>query len=92
MKLQIVADDGSIQGWFVSFLVTGIRLCMFLGSYFSPGMLDTEQKIGGSFTAFALTSVASWFAYKIIRPATDPQRRAEIPCDHREVEQAHFEN
>jgi hypothetical protein len=71
MKIKIITDDGSIQGWFVSFLITFLRLTIYVLSYFVSGLVDVEQKVGGSFTAFSLTSVGSWFAYKIIKPITN---------------------
>ena len=71
MKLKILADDGSIQGWFVSFLITFLRLGVYIASYVSPALAEVELKIGASFTTFSLTSVGSWFAYKLIKPITE---------------------
>ena len=71
MKLKPIGEDGAIQGWFVSFLLTFFRLTIFVGAYFHPKILDAEMKIGPAFTTFVLTSVGSWFAYKVIKPITE---------------------
>jgi hypothetical protein len=70
MKIKIISDDGSIQGWFVSFLITFLRLGIYVANYLVPGFSDTEQKIGPAFTSFCLLSVGSWFTYKIVKPLT----------------------
>jgi len=70
MKLQIVGDDGSIQGWSVSLLITICRISIFVMAYFMPSVAEVEMKIGAGFTTFALTSVGSWFAYKVFKPLT----------------------
>lgn len=68
MKLKILSDDGAIQGWVVSFIITACRMGMFIAAYFVPSIAETEIKIGAGFTTFALTSVGSWFAYRVARP------------------------
>jgi Sec-independent protein secretion pathway component TatC len=42
-----------------------------VASYVSPALAEVELKIGASFTTFSLTSVGSWFAYKIVKPLTE---------------------
>ncbi len=71
MKLKIIADDGSIQGWFVSFLITFLRLGVYVASYVSPELVKVETQIGAGFTTFSLTSVGSWFAYKLVKPVVE---------------------
>ena len=71
MKIKIIADDGSVQGWFVSFLITFLRLGVYVASYVSPELAKVEMQVGASFTTFSLTSVGSWFAYKIVKPLTE---------------------
>ena len=75
MKLKIIGDDGSIQGWFVAFLITFLRLMVYVANYFIPGLAETEQKVGSSFTSFSLLSVASWFGYKVVKPLTGGDSR-----------------
>ncbi len=70
MKIKVIADDGSIQGWFVAFLITFLRLAVYVANYVAPGLAETEQKVGAGFTTFCLASVGSWFTYKIIKPLT----------------------
>jgi len=70
MKLKIIADDGSIQGWFVAFLITFLRLVVYVANYFIQGLPEIEAKVGSSFTSFCLLSVGSWFGYKIVKPLT----------------------
>lgn len=81
MKIKIISDDGSIQGWFVSFLVTFLRLGIYVVDYFVPTFANVEQKVGTAFTSFCLLSVGSWFTYKIVKPLTsvgiDSQRGGE---------------
>lgn len=71
MKIKIIADDGSVQGWFVSFLITFLRLGVYIASYVSPELAKVETQIGAGFTTFSLTSVGSWFAYKVIKTAQE---------------------
>jgi Sec-independent protein secretion pathway component TatC len=71
VKIKIIADDGSVQGWFVSFLITFLRLGVYIASYVSPELANVEVKIGAGFTTFSLASVGSWFAYKIVKPLTE---------------------
>jgi len=71
LKLKILADDGSIQGWSVSFLITFLRLGVYVASYVFPELAKVEVQVGAGFTAFSLTSVGSWFAYKLIKPITE---------------------
>lgn len=62
-KLQIV-KDGSIQGWFVSFLITIITLAAFIGSMVSDNISDRFAKVGGSWAAIVIGQFTAWLAYR----------------------------
>jgi hypothetical protein len=71
MKMKLITDDGQIQGSYVSLFLTLARITTFILSYFMPSVKEAEKEIGAGFTTFALTSVASWFTYKIVKPLTE---------------------
>jgi Sec-independent protein secretion pathway component TatC len=71
MKLKIISDDGSIQGWFVAFLITFLRLTIYVANYIIPGLREAEKEVGAAFTSFCLLSVGSWFAYRVTKPLTE---------------------
>jgi hypothetical protein len=52
-KFQIV-KDGSIQGWFVSFLITIITLAAFVVSMLSDSVSDRFAKVGGAWATIVI--------------------------------------
>ena len=66
MKLQII-KDGSIQGWFVSFLITINTLIAFNASLFSDKICDRFSKIGATWATIVIGQFGSWLAYKVFK-------------------------
>jgi len=62
-KIQIV-KDGSIQGWFVSFLITMITLVAFVASMLSDKVCDRFAKIGVAWATIVIGQFGAWLAYR----------------------------
>lgn len=62
-KIQII-KDGSIQGWFISFLITTITLAAFIASMLFDKVADRFAKIGAAWAAIVIGQFAAWLAYR----------------------------
>jgi len=63
MKIEII-KNGSIQGWFVSFLITIITLAAFIGSMLFDKISDRFAKIGSAWAAIVIGQFTAWLAYR----------------------------
>lgn len=77
MKLEIV-KDGSIQGWFVSFLITAITLIGFILSLFSDSICDRFSKIGTAWATIVIGQFTAWLAYKAYASKTESLERKDV--------------
>lgn len=62
-RIQII-KDGSVQGWFVSFMITIITLAAFIASMLFDKVADRFAKIGGAWAAIVIGQFAAWLAYR----------------------------
>lgn len=76
-KIQIV-KDGSIQGWFVSFLITIITLAAFVASMILDQVTDRFSKIGGVWAAIVIGQFTAWLAYRGYTRTTESAERKDI--------------
>jgi len=75
MKMEIIRD-GSIQGWFVSFIVTMATVGAFVGSMADNAIAERFAKVGSIWAPIVLGQFAAWLAYKTLKKsdgATPPQ-------------------
>jgi uncharacterized membrane protein len=63
MKIQII-KEGSIQGWFVSFLITMITLAAFIASMISDKVCDRFSKIGVAWATIVIGQFTAWLAFR----------------------------
>lgn len=66
MKIQVV-KDGSIQGWFVSFLITMFSIAAFTVSMIWDPFADRFTKVGGIWATIAITQFSAWLAYRVLK-------------------------
>ncbi len=64
MKNLKIIKDGSIQGWFVSLVITTITLAAFVGSMLFDTLADRFAKVGGAWAAIVIGQFTAWLAYK----------------------------
>lgn len=62
-KLHII-KDGSVQGWFVSFVITMVTLGAFVASMIFDKVCDRFAKIGSAWAAIVIGQFTAWLAYK----------------------------
>jgi len=62
-KIQII-KDGSVQGWFVSFMITIITLAAFIASMLFDKVCDRFAKIGVAWAAIVIGQFTAWLAYR----------------------------
>lgn len=62
-KIQII-KDGSIQGWFVSFLITVASVAGFILSLIFDPVADRFAKVGGAWAAIVIGQFTAWLAYR----------------------------
>lgn len=62
-KIQIV-KDGSIQGWFVSFMITVITLVAFIASMIFDKVCDRFAKIGVAWATIVIGQFTAWLAFR----------------------------
>jgi len=68
MKLKIVDDDGSLQGWFVALCTTGIVYILPVIAFFGGESLQASLiNIEGYLKVVYPLSFGSWLAYKGIK-------------------------
>lgn len=67
MRIQII-KDGSIQGWFVSFLITIATLFGFVASMLFDEVADRFAKIGGIWASIVIGQFTAWLAYRVFKP------------------------
>jgi uncharacterized membrane protein len=63
MKIEIV-KQGSVQGWFVSFLITVITLAAFIASMVSDKVCDRFAKIGVAWATIVIGQFTAWLAFR----------------------------
>lgn len=76
-KLQII-KDGSIQGWFVSFLITIITLAAFIASMIFDQVAARFEKIGVAWAAIVIGQFGAWLAYRGYTVKTESVERKDI--------------
>lgn len=62
-RIQII-KDGSVQGWFVSFMITIITLAAFIASMVFDTVADRFAKIGAAWAAIVIGQFTAWLAYR----------------------------
>ena len=68
-KLQII-KDGSIQGWFVSFMITVVSVVALILSLAFDAIADRFSKVGGAWAAIVIGQFTAWLAYRGYTKAT----------------------
>ena len=63
MKLEII-KEGSVQGWFVSFMITAITLAAFIASMVSDRVCDRFAKIGVAWATIVIGQFSAWLAFR----------------------------
>lgn len=63
MKIEIL-KNGSIQGWFVSFLITIITLMAFIASMIFDQVAARFEKIGVAWATIVIGQFGAWLAYR----------------------------
>ena len=76
-KIQIV-KDGSIQGWFVSFLITMVTLAAFIASMILDQVAARFEKIGAAWAAIVIGQFTAWLAYRGYTGKTESAERKDI--------------
>jgi hypothetical protein len=77
MKMQIV-KDGSIQGWFVSFMITLITLAAFVASMIFDKVCDRFAKIGTAWATIVIGQFTAWLAFRAYSGKTESAERKDI--------------
>lgn len=62
-KIQIV-QDGSIQGWAVSLLITLVTLVSWVAALLSQTIADRYTQIGSTISTIVVGQFTAWLAYK----------------------------
>lgn len=64
MKLKIINDDGSIEGWFMSGCITVAVFGMGVTALWSDSVCQRWEKIGASLVPLYLGQFTAWLAYR----------------------------
>ena len=64
MKIKIVSDAGSIEGWFIALCETVAVYGIWLVSMFSESVTKNLERTGGFITGIFGLSFGTWLAYK----------------------------
>lgn len=62
-RIQII-KDGSIQGWFVAFMLTVISVITLILSLMFDVVADRFAKVGGAWAAIVIGQFTAWLAYR----------------------------
>ena len=71
MKIEIV-KNGSIQGWFVSFMITLTSILALVISLCFDEVADRFAKIAGSWAAIVIGQFTAWLAYRAYTKSNGP--------------------
>jgi hypothetical protein len=77
MKLEII-KDGSIQGWFISFLITMVSICSFILSLIFDSICDRFAKVGSTWATIAIAQFTAWLAYRAYTAKTESLERKDV--------------
>jgi hypothetical protein len=77
LKIQII-KEGSIQGWFVSFMITVITLAAFVASMISDKVCDRFAKIGTAWATIVIGQFTAWLAFRAYTGSTQSAERKDI--------------
>jgi len=77
MKIEII-KNGSIQGWFVSFMITIITLAAFIASMLSDVVCDRFAKIGSAWATIVIGEFTAWLAYRAYTGTTESAERKDL--------------
>ena len=62
-KISII-KDGSIQGWFVSFIITVVSVLSFIGALFFDKICERFVKVGSIWATLVIAQFTAWLAYR----------------------------
>ena len=63
----VIIKEGSIQGWFVSFIFTILTMTMLALGFFMDNIANGWIKYGGTYATIYLGSTGIWLGYKIAK-------------------------
>lgn len=70
--MKIIGPDGSIEGWFVALLTTGVVYGMLIAAFVGGEELQAAYiNIGGYVNTVYPLSFGSWLAYKTVKAVAD---------------------
>jgi len=64
-KKFMIVKDGSIQGWFVSLVITAVSIGGFIAGLIWDSVAERFSKIGGTWATIAIAQFTAWLAYKV---------------------------
>jgi len=69
-KIQII-KNGSIQGWFASFMITLVSIMALILSLFFDAIADRFEKVGSAWAAIVIGQFTAWLAYRTGKAVED---------------------
>lgn len=63
----VLIKDGSIQGWFISFVFTMFTMIVLGLGFFIPKIADAWVKFGYNYATIYLGSTGMWLTYKVAK-------------------------
>ncbi len=76
-KIQII-KGGSVQGWFVSFMITIITLVAFIGSMLFDTVCDRFAKIGSAWATIVIGQFTAWLAFRAYTGKTEREETKNL--------------
>lgn len=76
-KLSII-KDGSIQGWFVSFVITIVSVLSFIGALFFDKICERFVKVGSIWATLVIAQFTAWLAYRAYTKNSERESKREV--------------
>jgi hypothetical protein len=76
-KLSII-KDGSIQGWFVSFVITIVSVLSFIGALFFDKICERFVKVGSIWATLVIAQFTAWLAYRAYTKSKNENSEKEV--------------